>query len=363
MGSRPAAFWMKRGGRRAVRLHADGVEHRVRPAAAGHVADGVAEVVLVLAEVDDLDAAGAHALEPLGHQVDADHAVALVLGDPAGEVTDRAQAEDDEGAALGHVRVLHALPGGRQDVGEVGEPVVRRALGQLDVGELGLRHPQVLGLAAGHLAVELGEAEQRRAHALVAHLRRLALRVEVLLAHPAVPAGDLERDGDAVADLQVAALRADLDDLAHVLVAEDVAVAHERGQRLVEVQVGAADVRRRDPDDRVGRGLDERVGHLLDPNVALPVPGHCLHVVPPSIAGIVCGRVALSVRRRNGFRGNAPLSAARSPASSPSRRTAPRRTPGSRGCRRRRRSSTAARWRWPRRPAGAAGSSARGRAS
>ena len=162
-----------------MRLHADGVEHRVRPATAGHVPDGVAEVLLVLAEVDHLDAAGGDAGQPLGHQVHADHAVALVLGDPTGEVTDRAQAEDDERAALGHVRVLHALPGGRQDVGEVGEPVVRRALGQLDVGELRLRHPQVLRLATGDLAVELGEAEQRRTHALVAHLRRLALGVQL----------------------------------------------------------------------------------------------------------------------------------------------------------------------------------------
>ena len=87
--------------------------------------------------------------QPLGHEVDADDAVALVLGDPAGEVTDRAETQDDERAALGHAGVLHALPGRGQDVGEVGEPVVRRPLGQLDVGELRLRHPQVLGLPPG----------------------------------------------------------------------------------------------------------------------------------------------------------------------------------------------------------------------
>ena len=60
--------------RGAVGLHADRVDHRVRPAAVGHVADRVGQVVVVLAEVDRLDAAPARALEPLGDQVDADHA-------------------------------------------------------------------------------------------------------------------------------------------------------------------------------------------------------------------------------------------------------------------------------------------------
>ena len=72
----------------------------------------------------------------------------------------------------------------------------------------------------------------------------------------------------------------DLHDLAHVLVAEDVAHAHERRQRLVQVQVRAADVRRRHPDDRVRGLLHEGVGHLLDAHVPLSVPGHCLHGSP-----------------------------------------------------------------------------------
>ena len=91
------------------------------------------------------------------------------------------------------------LPGRGQHVGEVEEALVRRALGHLDRPELGLRDAQVLRLAARHLAVQLGVAEQRRALALLAHLGRLALRVEAALAHPAVPAGDVERDHDAVA--------------------------------------------------------------------------------------------------------------------------------------------------------------------
>ena len=74
---------------------------------------------------------------------------------------------------------------------------------------------------------------------------------------------------------------ADLLDDPHRLVAEDVALAHERAEHLVQVQVGAADPGRRDPDDRVGRLLDRRVGDRVDPDVALAVPHHCLHELPP----------------------------------------------------------------------------------
>ena len=56
----------------------------------------------------------------------------------------------------------HRLPGGRQDVGEVEEPLVGRPVGHLDRAELRLRHAQVLGLAARHRAVERRVAEQRR---------------------------------------------------------------------------------------------------------------------------------------------------------------------------------------------------------
>jgi hypothetical protein len=124
----------------------------------------VAEVLLVDLQVDDLDAARGDAGQAVGLEIDADDAEALVLGDAAGHVADRAEAEHDERAAVGHRRVLDGLPGGRQDVGEVDEAVVRRALGDLDRRVLRLRHAQELGLAAGHRAVELRVAEQRRAH-------------------------------------------------------------------------------------------------------------------------------------------------------------------------------------------------------
>ena len=66
-----------------------------------------------------------------------------------------------------------------------------------------MRHAQVFRLAARHLAVELGVAEQRSAATELADLRRLALRVKLLIAHEAVPATDIEGNDHAVAGLDV----------------------------------------------------------------------------------------------------------------------------------------------------------------
>ena len=158
----------------------------------------------MVVEVEHLDAAGAHALEPLGDEIDADHALAAMLGDPGGHIPDRTEAEHDQRPTIGHVGVLNALPGGRQHVGEEHEPIVRRSFGHLDRQEVAERDAQQLGLSAGDLPVELGVAEQRRARAVLVHLGRLALGMQVVAAHPAVAAGDVERDHDPVADASAA---------------------------------------------------------------------------------------------------------------------------------------------------------------
>ena len=70
-------------------------------------------------------------------------------------------------------------------------------------------------------------------------------------------------DDDAVADREVAHRRADLEDGADALVPEDPALGHSGHVALEDVQVGAADRGRVDPDDGVG-GIDELgVGDLV----------------------------------------------------------------------------------------------------
>ena len=76
-------------------------------------------------------------------------------------------------------------------------------------------------------------------------------------------------------------VRPDLDDLAHELVAEDVALLHRRDEAVVEVQVGAADRRRGDLHDGVAPVQDLRVGHLLDPHVLSCRTNSSLSLRPP----------------------------------------------------------------------------------
>ena len=146
-------------------------------------------------------------------------------------------------------------------------------VGHLQRADVGERHARVFGLAAGIAAVHVRVAEQARRGIAVELLRHPGIRVrvvaerpELLLAEVAAAARDGERHHDAIADLQSRVVLADLDDLAHELMAEHVALLHRRDVAVVDVQVGSADRRRRDLDDRVARIQDDRVGHGLDPD-------------------------------------------------------------------------------------------------
>ena len=96
-------------------------------------------------------------------------------------------------------------------------------------------------------------------------------------------ARDVERDHHPVARFEVVDLGADLLDDAHRLVPEDVALVDERAEHLVEMQIGSAEPRGRDLDDRVGRLLEPRVGYFVDAHVAPSMPSNCLHfAITPS---------------------------------------------------------------------------------
>lgn len=56
--------------------------------------------------------------KPLGHQLDADHAMTAVQRDPRRHVSGRTEADDDHGAAVRHSGVLDCPPSGRQYVGQ-----------------------------------------------------------------------------------------------------------------------------------------------------------------------------------------------------------------------------------------------------
>ena len=213
------------------------------------------------------------------------------------------------------------LPAGREDVAEEQDLLVGEAARDLDRPDVGVGHAYVFGLpariAAGQVRVAeqagRGVAEHLVGHLLVA-IGALADREIAAPALLALAAGDRERHHDPVADLELVVRRADLDDLAHELVAHDVPGFHPGHEAVVEMQVGAADRAARDLDDRIARRLDPGIGHRVAADVLLAVPAQCSHRGFPSrirvpasgrspLAGLRATRAAtVNVRAEGGFR-------------------------------------------------------------
>ena len=116
--------------------------------------------------------------------------------------------------------------------------------GILTGADVGVGHAHIFGLPAGIAAGQMRVAEQAGggvAEHLVGHILvavgALADRKIAALALVAFAADDRERHDDPVADLQLLVLGADLDDLAHELVAHDVADLHA-GHEAVDRDAG-----------------------------------------------------------------------------------------------------------------------------
>jgi hypothetical protein len=109
----------------------------------------------------------------------------------------------------------------------------------------------------------------------------LAAREEAFLAKKAFPAGDCKGNYDAVAHLELAVFGTDLDDFAHGLVAENIALFHRGHDAIEQMQVRAADGAGGDLDDGVSPVLDLWVRHRVASNVVLAVPGQRSHLKSP----------------------------------------------------------------------------------
>src|SRR5207237_4906176 len=84
-------------------------------------------------------------------------------------------------------------------------------------------------------------------------IRVVARGPELPLAKETAPARDGERDDDAIADSERGIGLADVDDLAHELVAENVAGLHRRDEAVEEMKIRSADRRQRAANDCVAR--------------------------------------------------------------------------------------------------------------
>ena len=182
-------------------------------------------------------------------------------------VPDRAAAEDGDdviGTDLGEGRAVDAR---REHVPQEHAGVVIHLLRERQQVDVGVGDAQPLGLRPGQGAAEDPVAEDP----VVVAECRLAVAAE-----PAVPAGDVERDRDAVT-------RANASDLvphrlhdADRLVSERFTRLH-RGLAVEQVEIAAADRRAGDADDRVAGFLELRIGDIGDADAADPVEDDRAH--------------------------------------------------------------------------------------
>jgi hypothetical protein len=165
---------------------------------------------------------------------------------------DRAGAHDGHHVARTDAAGQHAdLVAGGQDVGQHEHRLVRHAVGDPVGGSVGVGDADVLGLSSVDVVAE-------NPAALVQALP-VASFAAVLAGAARADAGD----EDAVARRQPVHAVADFVDGAHGLVAEDPPGAHLRHVAGQDVQIGAADGGRIDPDDGVALVEDLRVRNLF----------------------------------------------------------------------------------------------------
>ena len=183
-----------------------------------------------------------------------------------------------------NVAILGGHVAGGEDVGKEEHLLVGYVVRNFEAPNIGEWHASVLRLAASVASHHVGIAEQARARVAIhffgnprVRIGVVAARPQLLLAEPAAPACDGEWHQNAVARIQVLHLGAEFDDLAHELVAEDVALLHRGNVAVVEMKIRAADGGGGDLNNGVTRVQDLGVRDIFNANVAASPPAKCFH--------------------------------------------------------------------------------------
>ena len=262
----------------AGRLAADRVDATVGAALSSPLHQFVVDIGF--REIDGLRPAGFRHDQSLGHFIDRDDAPGSEQQCGADcKLSDRTAAPDRNGVSRFDLRIDGRHVAGRENVGQEQRLFVGDAIRNLDRAHVGHRDSEIFCLTAGVAPKHMAETEQtgrRLTHRLGRHLGvgigAVAAGKQTLLAKPALPAADGEWHDDAVADLEVFDCGAQLDHLAHVLMAENVAALHGRLVAVKEMKVRAADGTGRYLDNCVAGMLDLRIRNRVYPDVAFSVP-------------------------------------------------------------------------------------------
>src|SRR4051812_3188510 len=94
-------------------------------------------------------------------------------------------------------------------------------------------------------------------------IRVFTKRKQLALAEEAIAARDRKRHDDAIAYREILDTRAELYDLAHEFVSENIAPIHRGNVAVVQMQIRSADRRARYLDHRIARIDDVWIGNVL----------------------------------------------------------------------------------------------------
>jgi len=125
----------------------------------------------------------------------------------------------------------------------------------------------------------------------------VAARKQTLLTEPALTAADSEWNDDSITDLQVRDFGAKFDNLAHILMPENIPALHGGLIAVKQMKVGTTDRTGGDLDDGIAGVLDFGVGNGVYPNVAFSVPAQCAHSV--LLHGSACTHESMSSERNS----------------------------------------------------------------
>src|ERR1044072_7266551 len=125
------------------------------------------------------------------------------------------------------------------------------------------------------------DSRARVAKRLLSH-PRIRVRVltkgkQLLLAEETTATRDRKWHHNTVAHFQISHFTTHFHNLAHELMTENIALLHRGNETIVEVQIGTADCRRRDLQDRVALVEDLRIRNLLDAHRRFAIPTVCSH--------------------------------------------------------------------------------------
>ena len=277
---------------RAVGLHADGVDHRVRAPAAGAARRTASLTSCGRRRTSRRSSTSAPwragPLEPLRYEVDADHPSMRRGGVATRQAIEPIGPRPSTTTVppSGDAGVLHGLPRGRQHVGQVDEPVVGRPVGHLDRARTGpaARAAARPGRRAPGRTAWCSRTARRpcRTRAPASSRTATAARASHMTQWPQEMLNGITTRSPGAMWVTSPPTASTMPIGSWPRMSPS---RHERRHHLVQVQVRAAQPGRRDPDDRIGRLLDRRIRDRVHPDVALAVPHRCSHAGPPGSDG------------------------------------------------------------------------------